>query len=507
MSGCAPAPQAGLVGVLRARSARESPSRRVPPARRRRKQERAVRCRRRPSPAEPAAQPLQRTSSGIPVGAQALETASRAPSRRTCLVAVAMVEVKIRSVDGTTDTVSVDDLSSTIRDVKLAIEAAKSYPVETQRLVFRGKVLQDDKTLAEYCERAAAARGWHRRPRGPALSPVRRARKPSSPRNTRALRPNPRGAPLAAPAPLGESKRSQPHLRRPLCGSLRGGDSPTSCSDWNCFSRLRSLPRLPGWPAAFPRSLRGPARLRRGIPCSHGGPHAWRAAQPMARRRVGRKSSRSARAVRDAISPPCALRARSPTRAPRQDQALRDVCPPRPAPLALSCAAAAFEDGATMHLVRSKPAAAPATSTTPAPGAYRPAAAAPGRFGVPAAPPSDTSSMGGMMRAAQSMMRNPEAMRQMMESPMVQSMMSNPDMMRSMAQSNPQLRELMERRPELRAALSDPETMRQAMRAAMDPRYAAELNSSTDRAMASLEAHPAGMRALQRMWSEVAEPL
>ena len=115
--------------------------------------------------------------------------------------------------------------------------------------------------------------------------------------------------------------------------------------------------------------------------------------------------------------------------------------------------------------------------------------------------------MGGMMRAAQSMMRNPEAMRQMMESPMVQSMMSNPDMMRSMAQSNPQLRELMERRPELRAALSDPETMRQAMRAAMDPRYAAELNSSTDRAMASLEAHPAGMRALQRMWSEVGEPL
>lgn len=161
-----------------------------------------------------------------------------------------------------------------------------------------------------------------------------------------------------------------------------------------------------------------------------------------------------------------------------------------------------------MHLVRSKPPAAPAAPATsaPAPGAYRPAAA-PGRFGVPVAPPSDSPPAGGMMGAAQSMMRNPEAMRRMMESPMVQSMMSNPDMLRSMAQSNPQLRELMERRPELSAALSDPETMRQAMRAAMDPRYAAELNSSTDRAMASLEAHPAGMRALQRMWNDVGEPL
>lgn len=327
MSGCAPAPQAGLVGVLRARSARESPSRRVPPARRRRKQERAVRCRRRPSPAEPAAQPLQRTSSGIPVGAQALETASRAPSRRTCLVAVAMVEVKIRSVDGTTDTVSVDDLSSTIRDVKLAIEAAKSYPVETQRLVFRGKVLQDDKTLAEYCERAAAARGWHRRPRGPALSPVRRARKPSSPRNTRALRPNPRGAPIAAPAPLGESKRSQPHLRRPLCGSLQGAIARPAV---RTGTASRACARCPAC-LAGPRPSRGACVGRHG--CAAGSPAATAAPMPREPRSrwrdggsgasraalLGQFATRSPRRARCVLGPRPALRAktrRSATSAP-----------------------------------------------------------------------------------------------------------------------------------------------------------------------------------------------
>lgn len=201
MSGCVPAAQAGLVGVRRARSARERPLEasaaaparcwhpdKQPPAR----------------PAELGAKSLEGTSAGILVGAWHLKLPS-APSLRTCIVAVAMVEVKIRSVDGTTDSVSVDDLSSTIRDVKLAIEAAKSYPVETQRLVFRGKVLQDDKTLAEYCECGRAAWGWPLRPRCPAPR-LRQAHGTQVRRGTCAAPALlPAEPPLLRPAPLAES--------------------------------------------------------------------------------------------------------------------------------------------------------------------------------------------------------------------------------------------------------------------------------------------------------------
>ena len=112
-----------------------------------------------------------------------------------------------------------------------------------------------------------------------------------------------------------------------------------------------------------------------------------------------------------------------------------------------------------------------------------------------------------MAGIASHLMRNPEMLRGMMESPMMQSMMSNPAMMETVIRANPALRDLVERRPEIRAALTNPDLMRQSMRAALDPAYAAELGRTTDRAIANIESHPSGMRALESMWSEVGEPL
>ena len=61
------------------------------------------------------------------------------------------MNVNIRCVDGTTFTVTVDS-EATVKDVKDAIEREKTWSASTLRLVFRGKVLQDEKTLTEYCE-------------------------------------------------------------------------------------------------------------------------------------------------------------------------------------------------------------------------------------------------------------------------------------------------------------------------------------------------------------------
>lgn len=63
-----------------------------------------------------------------------------------------MVLINVRSVDGTTLSVTVDSLESTVADVKAAIESDKGYAASTLRLVFRGKVLEDERSLASYCE-------------------------------------------------------------------------------------------------------------------------------------------------------------------------------------------------------------------------------------------------------------------------------------------------------------------------------------------------------------------
>lgn len=116
--------------------------------------------------------------------------------------------------------------------------------------------------------------------------------------------------------------------------------------------------------------------------------------------------------------------------------------------------------------------------------------------------------LGGSMEDMQAqLMANPQMMDQMMNSPMVQGMMSNPDMMRTMMMANPQVRALIERNPEIGQLLTDPEIMRQSMEMARNPALRQEMMRNQDRALSNLESMPGGFNALQRMYSDVQEPL
>ncbi|KAH3814994.1 hypothetical protein DPMN_143513 [Dreissena polymorpha] len=110
-------------------------------------------------------------------------------------------------------------------------------------------------------------------------------------------------------------------------------------------------------------------------------------------------------------------------------------------------------------------------------------------------------------RMQQEVMQNPEMLRQMMENPFVQQMMSNPDIMRQLMMANPQMREVMERNPEITHMLNNPELMRQTLELARNPAMLQELMRSQDRAMSNLESIPGGFNALQRMYTDIQEPM
>ncbi|KAL4227802.1 Ubiquilin-1 [Mactra antiquata] len=110
-------------------------------------------------------------------------------------------------------------------------------------------------------------------------------------------------------------------------------------------------------------------------------------------------------------------------------------------------------------------------------------------------------------RMQQQVMQNPEMLRQMMENPFVQQMMSNPDVMRQLMMANPQMRDIMERNPEITHMLNNPDLMRQTLELARNPAMLQELMRSQDRAMSNLESIPGGFNALQRMYTDIQEPM
>jgi len=73
-------------------------------------------------------------------------------------------------------------------------------------------------------------------------------------------------------------------------------------------------------------------------------------------------------------------------------------------------------------------------------------------------------------------------------------------------QSNPMVQRLLQQHPEMAASMRDPDLMRQAMRAAMDPAYKAELTRAQDQAMRHVSALPGGDAAMQRMYTDVTAP-
>lgn len=182
-----------------------------------------------------------------------------------------------------------------------------------------------------------------------------------------------------------------------------------------------------------------------------------------------------------------------------------------------------IKDGMTVHLVIKS---ANRTAATSSPATVESGSAGTGTAPAPdvSASPFGLGSLGGLagignigmgsanfmemqQRMQQQVMQNPEMLRQMMENPFVQQMMSNPDIMRQLMMANPQMREIMERNPEITHMLNNPELMRQTLELARNPAMLQELMRSQDRAMSNLESIPGGFNALQRMYTDIQEPM
>ncbi|XP_010212670.1 PREDICTED: ubiquilin-1-like, partial [Tinamus guttatus] len=105
------------------------------------------------------------------------------------------------------------------------------------------------------------------------------------------------------------------------------------------------------------------------------------------------------------------------------------------------------------------------------------------------------------------LMSNPEMMVQIMENPFVQSMLSNPDLMRQLIMANPQMQQLIQRNPEISHMLNNPDIMRQTLELARNPAMMQEMMRNQDRALSNLESIPGGYNALQRMYTDIQEPM
>ncbi|XP_032530426.1 ubiquilin-1-like isoform X2 [Chiroxiphia lanceolata] len=105
------------------------------------------------------------------------------------------------------------------------------------------------------------------------------------------------------------------------------------------------------------------------------------------------------------------------------------------------------------------------------------------------------------------LMSNPEMMVQIMENPFVQSMLSNPDLMRQLIMANPQMQQLVQRNPEIGHMLNNPDIMRQTLELARNPAMMQEMMRNQDRALSNLESIPGGYNALQRMYTDIQEPM
>lgn len=114
---------------------------------------------------------------------------------------------------------------------------------------------------------------------------------------------------------------------------------------------------------------------------------------------------------------------------------------------------------------------------------------------------------GNIHQMSQQLMSNPEMLRQMMDNPMVQNMMSNPDLIRQMILSNPQMQQIIERNPEISHILNNPDLMRQTMEMVRNPSVMQEMMRTHDRALSNLESLPGGFNALQRMYTDIQEPM
>jgi ubiquilin len=149
--------------------------------------------------------------------------------------------------------------------------------------------------------------------------------------------------------------------------------------------------------------------------------------------------------------------------------------------------------GASPNVSASRPAAAASstasnggTSSTPSTTAPTPAAPT-----IPGMPP-------GM---------NMDTARRLMDSPFMQQMMNNPEILRNMIGGNEHIQSLIRQNPEIGHLLNDPEIIRQTMEMIRNPNMFNEMMRNHDQAIRNLQGIPGGEAALQRLYSDIQEPL
>jgi ubiquilin len=149
--------------------------------------------------------------------------------------------------------------------------------------------------------------------------------------------------------------------------------------------------------------------------------------------------------------------------------------------------------GASPNVSASRPAAA-ASSTAPSGGASStPSTTAP----TPAAP-----TIPGMPPGM-----NMDTARRLMDSPFMQQMMNNPEILRNMIGGNEHIQSLIRQNPEIGHLLNDPEIIRQTMEMIRNPNMFNEMMRNHDQAIRNLQGIPGGEAALQRLYSDIQEPL
>ncbi|KAF1768428.1 hypothetical protein GCK72_000240 [Caenorhabditis remanei] len=173
-------------------------------------------------------------------------------------------------------------------------------------------------------------------------------------------------------------------------------------------------------------------------------------------------------------------------------------------------------DGHTVHLVirnQNRPAAtsspAPAATTT-APSAT-PSATPSSTDAPPTTPPPNPFGLfgasGGAAPTPAEILANPNLLRNVTENPIVQSLMGNPEFMRTIISSNPTFQQMIERNPELGHIINDPNMMRQTMEMMRNPNMMNEMMRNHDQAIRNLQGLPGGEAALERLYTDVQEPL
>lgn len=163
------------------------------------------------------------------------------------------------------------------------------------------------------------------------------------------------------------------------------------------------------------------------------------------------------------------------------------------------------KDQHTLHLVRHRP----PTSAPAAPAGTQPAANA--NTGMPTSPFGgyNGAASGGFGGAGRPTVAGFGGMdvSAVLNNPFAQALMQDENFMQNMLENNPRIQRMLQNNPELATVLRNPELMRETMQAMRNPAAMAEMQRNADRALLSVENHPDGWRMLQRMYSDLEDPL